>query len=97
MTDAGHDEYESADHVRALRLILASLRKDWPARDEIFEEIGDCSACLRSVAMFLAAEAATAYVGPPEETVDGFVLNEEQVDGAIDFIGDIIADVLDHH
>ena len=88
--------YDSEDHVRALRLIMAALRRDWVARDEVLTEIGDCPGCWARVAVMLAGEAATAYVGPPEETPEGgFSLNEGRVEKAIDFIGEILADVLD--
>lgn len=96
--DPDHD-YDTEDHVRALRLILASLRglrQDWPTRDQILEEIGECPDCLRAVVLHLAAEAATAYIGPPEETPQGWKIPETQQEEAIGFISDILADVLDH-
>jgi len=97
-TPEDHDDcgYDSKDHARALRLILAALRQDWPARDQVLEEIGDCPGCLQAVVIILAGEAAVAYLGPPEETPGGFHVSEEQREGAVGFISDILADVLDH-
>jgi hypothetical protein len=94
--DDDEEDDGSFDYARALRLVLATLREDWEARDELLDEIGECPCCLREIVLHLAAECATAYVGPPEETPEGgFKITDEQKESAISFISDILTLVLD--
>jgi hypothetical protein len=95
--------YASVAHVRALRLMLASLSGDWDARDGIVAEIGNCPACWRNVALQSAAEAASAYV--VDQSNPGAMVNPEnqavirrhrqRADQAVRYVSHILVGVLD--